>query len=238
MRKTTIYGRDNHIISNVEEWFEYAPPKRGAKQWKDDYSAKELAKYFVNYLGHVPPEINAALDKYGSNDKEIKSFAEYTTPLDDFNSGEGRNHDLLMVGESIVVGIEAKVKESLDYYVLDKIKDATPTAKERYEMLCRAILNKNIEECENIRYQLLSATAGTLIEAEKANVNKAALLIVVLKFDGVSDTTRNDVDNFKLALKPFQKSDGSFNIPYKPNINLFIDYIEINPLTYLKEQQD
>lgn len=34
-------------IRSVDDWFKVAPPKGKDKQWKDGYSAKELAKYIV-----------------------------------------------------------------------------------------------------------------------------------------------------------------------------------------------
>ena len=36
--------KSGHEILSVEDWFKYAPPKKGELQWKDKRSAKELAQ--------------------------------------------------------------------------------------------------------------------------------------------------------------------------------------------------
>ena len=55
-------------IYDVESWFKISPPKKGAKQWADGRSAKELAKYMTANLPIVPKEIEDALKGVGSTD--------------------------------------------------------------------------------------------------------------------------------------------------------------------------
>ena len=42
LKAMRIY-KSSHEIRSVEDWFEYAPPKKGERHWKDGRSAKELA---------------------------------------------------------------------------------------------------------------------------------------------------------------------------------------------------
>ncbi|GHU13718.1 hypothetical protein AGMMS50225_24210 [Betaproteobacteria bacterium] len=39
-------------ITNLEEWFNYCPPKKGLEQWVDNRSAKEMAKFWLNQENH------------------------------------------------------------------------------------------------------------------------------------------------------------------------------------------
>ena len=169
-----IVEKDGRTPHSNEEWFEIAPPAGKKKQWKSYHSASELADYFLHYEGSVPPEIDNLL-----NDLNIKSTsfecipeAETYFPVNRFNRNGPRNHDLLMIGEDVVIGLEAKATEDLDKDISVLLEKVSPTQKERYTNMCLDILGRDISQCGDIKYQLLSATLGTLLEAQKRNIKK------------------------------------------------------------------
>ena len=41
-------SKNNNIITTVEEWYQFAPPKAKGKHWKDGRSAKSLAQFMTD----------------------------------------------------------------------------------------------------------------------------------------------------------------------------------------------
>src|SRR5947207_1518572 len=110
--------KDGHSIASIDDWFQFAPPKEGRKQWVDGRSAKELAKIFLESgKPLVPPEIQALLSSHPELGTVSFSSAisEHQIRLDRFR-GEPRNADLAGIGCSpqgtVAVTIEAKADES------------------------------------------------------------------------------------------------------------------------------
>ena len=246
--------RTNLIIKNGKtpktnrQWFNIAPPTKGKKQWVPYHSASELADYFLCYQDKVPFEIDNVLDDAGvSKDASFVSEPECKTPLipeSIFGINGPRNHDILMIAENdVVIGVEAKATETLDKYVTS-YDISSDNAKLRYPGLCKQILGKNIQECKNIRYQLLSAAAGTLIEAEKHSAKKAVLLVILFNSKIVSplhvQATRENIEDFKNALKELEINKGrteSFITPFKPEIELFVKFIVVDVCQYRNKQK-
>ena len=81
----------------------------GDKQWKVGRSAWSLAKFATDstLVNKVLKPVLKNLGYMTSGD--ITCIPEAETPL--FGRGNGRNHDLLMIGKDFVCGIEAKVTE-------------------------------------------------------------------------------------------------------------------------------
>ena len=50
-----ITNQSQQSIRSLEEWFQYAPPAKGDKHWKDGRSAKELAKAWISHNGPMMP---------------------------------------------------------------------------------------------------------------------------------------------------------------------------------------
>ena len=231
MRKIYIKKNNKEIHSN-QGWLEIAPPEGGEKQWKPLHSASEFADYCLFTDGYVPKEIDDYLSSLGISDDSFDAEPECITSLCEYGFGKNgpRHHDLLMQSKEIVVGIEAKATETLDEYVTEKCKGKlSPNQELRYPGLCREILGRELKECSNIRYQLLSATAGTLIEARKRGVKKAALIILLFESEITSKEhvlgTKNDVDVFCNMLK--KKPNGSYEIPFAPDIDFYVEYIGV-----------
>ena len=105
--------KNGHEIRSVDEWFRRAPPKRGAFHWKDNHSAKELARsWFRSGTAQVPAGLKSVLiSAFGSDGVVEEGIPECAVGLDDFN-GETRNCDLVIVGKvgarRMVISVEAK----------------------------------------------------------------------------------------------------------------------------------
>lgn len=191
--KLVIMCPAGESIGSVEEWFAKAPPTRGAAHWQDDRSAKELAKAWCHAAGPaVPSEVCAVLGSSPLAGFEITlAKPEHQTRFDALPGG-ARNHDLLLLGrrgdEKLIVGVEAKAGEPLDATVAEKYERAmkaradgtTTNLPERILALVEALFGKRLGEhvgLGELRYQLLTATAGTLVEAKAEGATAAVLLI-------------------------------------------------------------
>jgi len=186
---------DQFIISNqagdqimdAEEWFKHAPPKKGIKQWCDGYSAKELAKSWTTGGPHVPLELEALFKSHEYTQRLTieRVMAEVKTDLDCF--GGPRNHDLVLIGhdnkcQRIVACIEAKARESFGKIITEELRIAeskkSSNAPTRIHNLSKAIFGcEPNDHIKTLRYQLLYALAGTLIEAQRQNATMAVFIV-------------------------------------------------------------
>lgn len=228
-----ILKKGNELIQSLNDWLSMAPPKRKDLHWKDGRSAKELAKYILSSNGNIPTELEKIL--YDIDYKKNNDFIgepEVVTKL--FGSGLGRNHDLLIkANNEIVIGIEAKADESLGELVNKELqaKSITKNKMDRIENIYKSVYGNEALGSHNPRYQLLTATAGTLIETEKINVNKAMLLVITFKKDGFykEDKVRSnleDIDYFIDSLGENLNGD-KYNLPGYPNIDFYIKHLII-----------
>ena len=217
-----ITGEKGEIIKNLDEWEEKGHPQK-EEHWADDHSAKEFARFILGIKNGKCEKIkneSAFEEAIGecTNCTEFDFYAEYQTELIvgkyDYGKRGPRHHDGLMIGDDIVIGIEAKATESLDSYLGDKpIYDEIPSHIKRYHNMTKMITGRDALECENLRYQLLSGAAGTIIEASKQKKEKALFLIITLKTPLVKDPmiARNerDINKFLGLLK--KNDDGSYS---------------------------
>ena len=100
----------------ITRWEEWTRPKRDY-QWKEGRSAMELAKaWFSTGQLAVPQELTAILDREPRLEGLVfqQAIPELVTRLPE--RGEGRNHDLWLLGrtnrEQVTVCVEAKADES------------------------------------------------------------------------------------------------------------------------------
>ena len=185
--------KSGHEIRSVEDWFKYAPPKKGELQWKDKRSAKELAlSWFRNGNPNPPEELVALLEsKFGTGVTFDAAKPECIIELDDF-VGEHRNCDLVVCCNAgtkrMVINVEAKADEPFgevigEYY--DHTAAPHPDGQvsrsnvpARIRQLSLALFRREPDEAiRNLRYQLLHAAAATQIEA-RANEAEIGLLLV------------------------------------------------------------
>ena len=192
-------------ISTIEEWFKKCPPQRGILQWQDGRSAKETAKHWINDV----PQPFTDLFKGFRFEFQLCS-PEYVSEFDDLR-GNGRNHDLLIIakdlgGNRIVVSVESKVDEPFGKTLADYMDDIqkkrdnniTTQSDKRILALKNAILpNISIQEFNKLRYQLLTAVAGTLSEAKKRNA-KSAIFVVQTIFTNKIDPFKHQINQTDL----------------------------------------
>lgn len=214
-------------IIDPESWFLNRPPKKGEKQWKDGRSAKELAKYFTANLPYVPAEIERAISTLAAANTEFNWDAEYVTPLP--HIGEGRNHDAILFNDDIVVTIEAKADETLGNLIEEEIENASVNKLQRIGSLLDYIFKGDFKEYKKLRYQLITASAGTLLEAQNKSCSTALLLVLVFKSNGqVSEeklsVNHKDVDTFLKATQAYEEN-GLYVIPNNTDIKLYFKEI-------------
>lgn len=181
-----ILNQARQTINSLDEWFKLAPPAKGELHWKDGRSAKELAKAWMSNSGpKMPSDLSEILlsQPHSLDFQPEWAAPEYETKLDEFK-GSGRNHDMIVVGNAngkrTLIALEAKVDESFGDIVSDYVSrcvKANPRTNvpSRIEQLSTAIFGtKNVG---SLRYQLIHAIAGTLIEAVNQNAKQAIFII-------------------------------------------------------------
>jgi hypothetical protein len=162
-------------LLNHERWVEYLDPKNR----KPGTSAPTLAAAWsgpVDLLGVLASQ--PALTGLTARDVTIEARARF-----DAYAGNVRNHDLVLRGETadgspVVVCVEAKAGEPLGATVAEQVKTATKAlvtndrsnalarVEELVARLCR--FDPGDPRVGNLRYQLLTAWAGTLADAAQA----------------------------------------------------------------------
>src|SRR5690242_18158161 len=117
-------------IQTVEDWFRLAPPRGRERQWKDGYSAKELARAWCPPSGVCVP--SGLVNLLASNATLGAVLLEEAEPevrvaIDDL-PGEPRNADLVALGRAgdtrVAVSVEAKAAEPFGDYVKDVLRRA------------------------------------------------------------------------------------------------------------------
>jgi len=198
--------KTGHEIRSIEDWFQWAPPKMGERQWKDGRSAKELARSWVRKGYACPPEEMRLLLE-GAFNREItfhEAKPECVIALDDFG-GEHRNCDLVVlcgVGtQCLVVNVEAKADEPFgddtigDYYTARL--DSRSNVPARIRQLSLALFGRVPDAAiRRLRYQLLHAAAATLIEAAANKVELGLLLVHEFRCPKLNEKklTQNNID--------------------------------------------
>jgi hypothetical protein len=187
-----ITGGDGEPIRDIDEWFAYSPPAQGAKQWKDTYSAKELARA---WLRPAPPaellDLLATHPDLAGMDVE-RAWPEAVIPLEQpAFAGNTRNADLIAEGRCasgrVVIAVEAKSNEPLGepvgLYVLRMREKPRSRLPDRVDNLTRALFGRPVETPDGLdstlaalRYQLVHATAGAILEAQR---RQAAIAVCV-----------------------------------------------------------
>lgn len=184
-----IISKSGEEIRSVDDWFAKAPPKQGARHWKDYRSAKELAKsWFRTPIPSPPEELAAFLQKSFPYCGVTLSdaYPECVVPLDHYG-GEHRNADLVVLGtagpQHLVISVEAKADEPFGDQLIGEYYDARRTVAAsnvpaRIAGLTRALFNTDLDPgIRLLRYQLLHATAAALIEAKNRQAEIALLLV-------------------------------------------------------------
>ena len=170
MKIVDYHGRE---ISTLEEWERHF---NSSKHWKKDRSAYSLADFILNRNGaaHLESRVSSVLSE------EVifeRATPEYLAKFDTYRSPSHLDLGIfgkVGPGNSLFLGIEAKVDETFGPTVGERYRDALKTqqsnprtkAPERVERLLAGYFSEfdppQDSRFANIRYQLLTAAAGTV----------------------------------------------------------------------------
>lgn len=183
----------------IRDWRDWTRPKDATKHWRAGRSALELARaWFTSEAPRIPAEVAQLLATSSLLDHLVieNGSPEAVTPLP--HGREGRNHDLLLTGTAacgkVVVAVEAKADEPFGSERIgsywrrmrdgrDPRDGSRPTPSnlpERIEALLQILLGNvrpDRPPWSEVRYQLLTAAAGAVVEAERRKAQLAVLII-------------------------------------------------------------
>lgn len=204
-----MINKEGKPIRNLETWYRLAGPKREG-QWKDGRSAKESAKAWLEHTpACVPSEITQALRAhrdFGRILPDWEAEPEARVPFDSFG-GEPSNLDVLITAEDeegpLVIAVEAKADEpfgntvetTLSQARKRKAENSASRGVDRVENLAAAILGVPVDrlaEAGELRYQLLTASAAALAEAQRRAARRAVLIIHEFVTGQTSDSSHLD----------------------------------------------
>ncbi len=229
-------------IKNIYEWYAKAGPKNRETQWIKNHSALEFAKLVLDNSFENDIKENI-LNKISNNQNIVFAIPEQITRLDEYNGGQ-RNHDLILYAENetekIAICFEAKVNEDFDVILSKKWKEGykkNSNIHNRIRNIIDSIWQKSqIENYNDLRYQLLTGLFGTIKFAEKLNIKKCVFCIYQIQVDEKTKIkkTENEIqkllDCFNISDKV---QDNSLSGPFKTknNIEFYISYLKREKIT-------
>lgn len=207
----------NNSITCLEDWGRFAGPKRG-EQWVPGRSAYEFANAWCKDGVAVPAAMVDLLDSHVATRgvRPVEGVPEARIHFDQ-RGGEPRNADLALRGEGphgpFAITVEAKADESFGQLVSEVLADAIDRGLEsnsgavpRVQSLVASLLpprgleKRSRPALRNLRYQLLTAVAGTLAYAREIGAARALLVIHEFVTDRTTDAKHaansRDLDGF------------------------------------------
>jgi uncharacterized protein DUF6946 len=166
--------------ANIYSWF---PLLASEKHWRDEFSAKELARAWQLADG-FPSSIRSAFVKSGlaafADIDLLLAFPEFLTPLPPYR-GEPSHSDLFALAKSksglFSVTIEGKVAEPFGERVGEWRKSESEGRLERLKFLRTMLGGLDEGVCMDKRYQLFHRTVAALIEAKNFCATNALMLV-------------------------------------------------------------
>lgn len=151
-------------------------------QWRDDYSAKELACAWELAKG-FPPEVALLFGTSGVEflrvAEPLLAIPEHQVPLPGSERAPSQT-DLFVLaracGKLIAVAVEGKANESFGPTMAEWMRDASPGKRERIAYL-KSVLGLSGAFPDELRYQLLHRAASALIEAQRFGAAAAVFLV-------------------------------------------------------------
>ncbi|MBA3736704.1 MAG: hypothetical protein H0W90_16200 [Actinobacteria bacterium] len=180
-------------IRSIEDWRIHAKPSPGDAEWSNGGAEFETAHAWLRSgRPSLPEEIHALLAtrEETCNFRPFYAIPGLLTRLDEF-PGEDCAHQLVIVGEAgrrTLIGLEATVDDCFAVRTIaSRLADAAAFDENFAEPLGRlveaifgsaALRDGNIvEPYASLSYELVSALAGTLIEARRRWAEQALLVI-------------------------------------------------------------
>ena len=202
-------------LDSTQKWGKLAGPVT-SKQWKDERSAKEVAKKWHSFNS---PNLPEEIEKILTNSKNFGTISKWEGEPEvkiNFDSFHGpSNMDLIIHATDefgdFVIGIEAKADEPLGNYVKDvftdalerKIKNDASNGIKRIEQLANSLFsNREAYQTKigELRYQLITGIAATLKVAKENNYKRALFLVQEFQTNSTSQEklakNKKDVDLF------------------------------------------
>lgn len=185
--------KGTRALTTIEEWEKVAGPK-SAGQWKPERSAMEAARAWLEGKGvELPAEVAGVLAAHPAFGpvQTWEAEPEVQLQFDKFR-GETRNSDLVVHAVDahgpFVMAVEAKADEAFDKTLGKKFEETLETLLEnprsngvaRLIQLSQAFLGPQRHgdpPAVALRYQLLTACAGALCEAERRRCSRALMLV-------------------------------------------------------------
>jgi hypothetical protein len=185
-------------LTDLDGWRLHAGPKDPSRQWKDYFSAKETARAWIAALPLLPPEVVTVLATHAAFGTVESWTAEPEAQLRFDSFGGARNSDLLVRAHdthgALHIAVEAKAREAFGETIGAALTAAERRLKTisaskgvaRVRALCRTYLDAEPtdDDVKDLRYQLLTATAGAVQQALREEVNRTVLLIHEFVRDG------------------------------------------------------
>jgi Domain of unknown function (DUF6946) len=184
--------KDGRPILDLLDWSKRAGPK-SSDQWREDRSAMEAARSWLAARPELPAEIAALLASHSAFGivNQWEAEPEARLPFDDF-PGEPRNTDLAVYGRDqfgdFALAVEAKADEPFGGSIADalaaavdrKLENPRSNGVARVEQLAMALLGPRLKgepALGQLRYQLLTATAGALRAGETRGATRVVLVV-------------------------------------------------------------
>lgn len=192
MPEITIRGSSGASIVDWRRWERPASPDR---HWRCGRSAMELARaWFRSPAPVVPAEITELFRSHPLTARlHITSGCpEARTPLPPDGSSGPRCHDLLLNGlvedhlSKTTICVEAKVDEPFgedivgDYWnskLGHRTSDVCPRIRALLDIVFGAAADPNAPPWRDLAYQLLTAVAGTLLQAARDGSDLAVFIV-------------------------------------------------------------
>jgi hypothetical protein len=224
-------------IKNIYEWYLKAGPKNRETQWVKNHSALEFAKLVLDNSFEYDIKENI-LNKISLNQKIIFAIPEQITRLDTYKGGQ-RNHDLALYAENetekVAICFEAKVNEDLDVILSKKWEKGykkNSNIHNRIENIIDTIWKNNqIENYNDLKYQLLTGLFGTIKFSEDLNIKKCVFCIYQIQVDEKTKVKKTEYEIQRL-IDCFNINDKVENNklfgPFKTtnNIEFYISYLK------------
>lgn len=190
----TIEDVSGKVLRNIDDWAKLYETPQISHQWKKGRSAYSIAEFILNRDGleHIGGRASEVL---GTALTIEKAVPEFEVRFDEY--GRGRVHDVGIYaktqdGETVFIGVEAKVDESFGGAVLDSYLDAkakqicgvATNAPQRIEKLLSRHFFEPSRGMFDIRYQLLYATIGTIA----VRADYSILYVLVFRTDLYNET--------------------------------------------------
>jgi hypothetical protein len=211
-------SKNGREIRTLDQWFQFAPPKRGKNHWVEGRSALECARAWCEGSDGpgVPNEIADLLKSHPDTSQATIHFVtpEHQVRFDKLH-GEPRNADLAILADQpegrLAISVEAKADEPFDLCVREVLSalvrkivaDQRTNGVTRIQQLAWSLLANPVPGTKGLgalRYQLLTGIAGALAFAIESNAARAIFIVhefvTKLTDDAKHKANATDLDAF------------------------------------------